>query len=66
MLSKDGLRPDMDKVRAIQEILQPKVKTELQRFMGMVQYRQVHSKSLRNICTTLKAARRRNPLVLGE
>ena len=38
VLSKDGLKPDMDKVRAIQEIPQPKDKTELQRFMGMVQY----------------------------
>lgn len=38
VLSKDGLKPDMDKVRAIQEMPQPKDKTELQRFMGMVQH----------------------------
>ncbi|XP_056135369.1 G2/mitotic-specific cyclin-B2-like [Lampris incognitus] len=38
VLSKDGLKPDMGKVRAIQEIPEPQDKTELQRIMGMVQY----------------------------
>ena len=38
VLSKEGLKPDPQKVRAITEMNRPQNKEELQRFLGMVTY----------------------------
>jgi len=38
VLSKDGLKPDSEKVRAILEMPEPQDKLVLQRFLGMLQY----------------------------
>ena len=37
-LNHEGLRPDKDKVKAIQEMPTPKSKKDLERFLGMIQY----------------------------
>ena len=37
-ITSDGLRPDPEKVRAIQEMPVPENRNDLQRFLGMVQY----------------------------
>lgn len=38
VLSKDGLKPDKDKVRALQEMPAPENKAALMRFIGLLQY----------------------------
>lgn len=38
VLSKDGLKPDKEKVRAILEMLEPQDKSAVLRFLGMLQY----------------------------
>lgn len=38
VLSKDGLKPDKEKVRAILEMPEPQDKSAVQRFLGMLQY----------------------------
>ena len=38
IVSKSGLKPDTEKVRAIMDMALPKSKKELQRFLGMVKF----------------------------
>ena len=38
IVSKDGIYPDPDKIKAIQQLVPPTSKTDLQKFLGMVNY----------------------------
>ena len=38
MLTADGLKPDQEKVRAVQNMPEPEDKAGLMRFLGMLQY----------------------------
>ena len=38
LLTKDGLKPDPEKIRAVQEMTQPSNTKELKTFLGFIQY----------------------------
>ena len=55
VLSKEGLKPDPQKVRAITEMNRPQNREELQRFLGMVTY---VAKFIPNLISTPETATR--------
>ena len=50
VLSKEGIRPDQERVCAILEVPEPRTRKELQRFIGMcTYYRKIHERYARFI-----------------
>ena len=43
-ISGDGLKPDRRKVEAMQNMKRPANKTDLQRFLGMINYLVIHTR----------------------
>ncbi|XDV38013.1 hypothetical protein PO909_007505 [Leuciscus waleckii] len=54
ILSKDGLKPDNEKVRAILEMPEPQDKSALQRFLGMLQYLEKFIPNLSEVTAPLR------------
>ena len=54
LLTRDGVKPDPQKVNAIKEINTPEDKKELQRFMGMVNYLAKFIPNLSNVTVPLR------------
>ena len=54
LLTKDGLRPDPEKVRAIEGMTVPRNKQELLTFMGFIQYLAKFMPNLSEVSTPLR------------
>ena len=46
VVSRKGIQPDLQKVRALTEMLAPKNKQELQSFLGIINYLPRYSRSM--------------------
>ena len=55
LVSNIGVKPDPEKVRAILDMLPPSNKTEVRRFIGMVNYLSKFSPKVAKLCTPLYA-----------
>lgn len=58
VLCESGLKPDPEKVRAIQNMPSPEDKAALQRFTGFLQYRSKFIPELSNLSTALRKSER--------
>ena len=66
LLTKDGLKPDPEKIRAVQEMTQPSNTKELKTFLGFIQYLAVFTQHGRSQCTIAKVAGKEHSMALGK
>ena len=62
LLTADGLKPDDEKIRAIRHMPKPENKTDLQRFIGFVNYLAKFAPHLSQVCEPLRRLLDKNAL----